>query len=342
MGNYMSILIYSDSHYYNNPSMSIINSSGVSSWLHEQLSITRHIFNEAVSRNIKTILFCGDLFEEKDKINVKLYNEVWKLYHSFFTSNSDISIYINSGNHDICSSDRSSSLFPFNAISNINIISSVTDIVADGIGLRIVPYSMLDRHSITDEFPYSQGQVDEIILVTHELISDIPLSSGISSSGNSVNIRSLSDYSLVFNGHIHKPSNVGNIVIVGSMMVNDWRENDEEKRYIIYHGDGKYESIPVDCPKFFTIDNLTSDVIDAIMADNRNFFRVFVSSKEIDNEIFSKYNVFPVVSKNEERKSRISEKSDDIDEIEWYVKLKQVEDLDDSTLISIGKKYANR
>jgi len=72
----MRFIVFSDIHFYKNPSKSYITDWGYSSWLIEQLRIVDQILDFAKEYNIQYVIHNGDLFEEKNRIPQDLYNTV--------------------------------------------------------------------------------------------------------------------------------------------------------------------------------------------------------------------------------------------------------------------------
>jgi predicted phosphodiesterase len=310
----MRYIVYSDAQYYNNPSKSFITDRGISSWLQTQLDITKSILNFAIEKDIDLVIHNGDLFEEKSRINVQLYNRVWDLYNEY---SKKLHIVFNTGNHDLHSITGESSLQPFS--DRIWIIGKPTEIEAN---MWMYPYGYRDFPTVSKK---------DITLLIHD---EIDFFCGYD-SGNSIPLTNLTDYKLVFSGHIHNQGQCQNVYSIGSIMINDFGEDRLGRRFL-YVKDDEVESIPISCPGFYDLESL--DDIDKI--NDKDFFRIAVSKSQMGHEIFKSYNIFPLVSKTEERKIRISSNLNEEDRVKIYIEEKN-DGLDPDLLLKVGRGLTN-
>jgi DNA repair exonuclease SbcCD nuclease subunit len=144
----------------------------------------------------------------------------------------------------------------------------------------------------------------------------------------------LSGWDLVFNGHIHKPQVVDNIVNVGSPMIQDWGEEGEVKRFI-HLDDNQYTSIPIDCPQFYTLDGLSEERVEQLFKDDRNFYRVNVEATQVSHKIFKKWNVSPHIVKAKKKVIRLTKQESVKTEAEQYVDISDTK-LDKDKLKKVG------
>ena len=308
-------IVFSDLHAYKNPSKSYIRDDGMSSWLHSQLNVLDQIFSYAKEHGINIVVHNGDLFHEKSRIPQSLYNIVW----SYFAEKSNyFEIILNSGNHDLFSLDGGSSLKPFSDICTV--ISVPTEYK----GMQFVPYG------------FDIPECTSSILFTHADISGLKYGPNDRESESKLSPRELADWKFVFNGHIHKPQEIGNIVNVGSPMVQDFGEAGEGKRFIHYDG-SDWKSIPLVGPQFVTFPYLDSSIKERIGDNNTDYFRFDISSSEVGDDIFEKFNVSYRITKTEERVVRLVEDEDEEKLLLDYIHLMDV-NLDKEKLIQIGKE----
>ena len=323
----MEFIAFSDSHFYNNASKSYTTELGFSSWFMEQVNIVESIFEYARENNIKMILFLGDLFEEKNRISVPVYNKVYDLF-----SKSGFRVILNTGNHDIFSIDTNSSLRPF---------SSICDVVTRGMDLtssdspfllRAIPFGQVSPELLS----CPKGDSFKILLL-HELIDG--LEHGITKQKFQSDLKPhfLSEWDLVLNGHIHKPQEINNIINIGSIMAHDFGEAGEQKRFIHFKN-GETKSIPINHPKFITLNGLSEKVIHKINGNNRDFFRIDIDPSDLSDKIFNKFNVFPNVVKKKEKKLRLRTTLSIDEEIQEYLNIIDTE-LDKEKLLQYGRKF---
>lgn len=322
-------IIFSDMHFYNNPSKSYITSSGKYSWFESQLRTVDKIFEIARERSVDYVIHNGDLFHEKTRVNIGLYNEVWK----FFREKRDegFHIILNTGNHDLLTYNESC-LKPFSDICDV--ISVPTMIRQGDYNLKFIPYGMEEG-----ELGVSQEQGMTNILFLHADIAGLKYGPMDYESGAPLKYQLLKDWDIVFNGHIHKPQELKNIVVIGSPMVQDWGEADEQKR-IIHFENHVSHTINLAGPKFTHLDRLTDKLKAKIAKNHVDFFRIEVSSDQLSDPIFNQYNVFPKVTRAKKREIRLKEAESLDSEIETYVDITDTK-LDKKKLKMLGKEIAN-
>jgi len=310
------MIIFSDAHYYNNPSKSYITGDGISSWLLRQIEVTHEIFSYARRNNVETIIHNGDLFEEKNNINIKIYNTVWQLYNSF---SKNFEVILNTGNHDKLTK-LDSSLRPFSKIARV--ITEPTNID----NIRIIPNSMIQDNLSHD---------NQNILFIHEDIAGLVYGSSQYKSGSKLKPAIFGDWDIVFDGDIHKPQQLGNITVIGSPMIQDWGEAHEIKRFIHFK-DNKIISVPIESgPRFYEREELNDKVREEVEEDTKNYYRINISSAELSDSIFKKFNVSPFISKTRKREVRLKQTTKI--PLKEYIRLKKPK-LDLEKLLKIGEE----
>jgi len=324
----LNFVTYGDIQYYTNPSKSYTRPDGMNSWLWEQIQVTHQIFSYAKDNNINLVIFNGDLFEIKNRIDFDTLNIVWSLYREYSKS---FDIIMNTGNHDFYSLDRrKSSLLPFS--DNVRVVCEPEDLKYDSTLIRIIPYGMVEGNlSIPKGF-------NKTILFTHEDIAGLKLGPSDYTSGAKLKSQIFGSWDIVFNSHIHKPQTLGNIVNIGSPMAQDFGEIDDVKRFIHYK-DGEVISVPTACPRFFTFSGLNDKIKKTIMGDSRNFYRIDVDSRLLSDPVFKKFNVSVGEIKVKEREVRLKKNLRKGDELKEYIKISKPK-LDYSRLLKVGEELA--
>ena len=320
----MNALIFSDMHFYNNPSKSYVDDKGWYSWLHNQLILCSYIFEQAKEMGVTTVIHNGDLFHEKTRINIALYNVVWQFFQDRVKEGFEI--ILNTGNHDLLTYNDSA-LRPFSEMCTV--ISEPEILKFDKTNFKFVPYG---KEADALELPEGEGMTN--ILFTHTDIAGLKYGPTDYESGAPLKHQLLSDWDIVFNGHIHKPQELNNIVSIGSPMIQDWGEVGEQKRMIQYK-DHNYRSIALCGPEFVTLDRLTDKLKAKIATNTVDFFRIDVSSEQLTDPIFQQYNVFPRVTRSEKREIRLRETESVDEEIRKYVDIIDSK-LDKKKLLKIG------
>uniref|UniRef100_A0A6M3LB15 Putative calcineurin-like phosphoesterase n=2 Tax=viral metagenome TaxID=1070528 RepID=A0A6M3LB15_9ZZZZ len=325
----LEFIVCSDFHFYKNPSKSDMSGGGMYSWLVEQLSILEDIVQYALNNNVKTLYHCGDLFEERGRIPQDLYNIVWERFREY---SKKLNIILIPGNHDVYSYNKETGLKPFSDICHVP--TDVEDIYLEDIFIRLAPFGRIQKAKNTPEDHYN-----EKLLFMHEDLSGAGLFLGENYYPDyPIDCKDLSGWDFVFNGHLHKPFEFGNIINIGSPMIQDWGEADQEKRFVHYK-DGKIKFIPIDCPKFIHFEILNDETKAVI--NNRDFFRYDIGFEEAKDPIFQKWNVSYRIKKSEEKERRLDDKRDDLDIIsEYYDKYSDVE-LNKEKVLRIAKELIN-
>lgn len=321
----MEFIVFSDPHFYKNIKKSYMRPDGLTSWLYEQIRVVESIFKYAIKNDVEMVICNGDLFEEKNRLPQDLYNIVWELFNKY---SDQLTIILNSGNHDLFR-DEDSSLKPFSNI--INVISKPTVITVGDVTLHLLPYGKAVDYSASNKgTEYSKVN----IAFTHEIIDGLaPEKIG----GVSISPKDLDQYDIVFNGHIHKAEKYKNIYNVGSTQQHTWNEAEQTKGFIHYK-DG-INFVELESHKFIHCEHLTETLENNIESDNENFYRIEIGAEELSNHIFDKFNVEPYITKRKKKIIRMTEELSLQEEIENYVQ-SQKTSLDKDQLINVGLKLA--
>lgn len=130
----MKALIFSDLHCHQHK-----NSQ---SRLEDCIEVLEWVFKTAKSKNIDLIIFCGDLFHDRAKIDILTYQRVFETFQKYVDDKGP-EVYLLLGNHDLFffESKEISSVYPLSSIKNIKVISkpSVVDIRNYKVGF--MPYT---------------------------------------------------------------------------------------------------------------------------------------------------------------------------------------------------------
>jgi len=332
-GKNMNFVYFTDIHFDKNISKSYVRDDGVSSWTHCQLNIIDQILDYVISNKIEHVFFGGDLFEIKNRIPQDLYNSVWDKLSLF--KYKEIKLYLNTGNHDF-HSKISSSLRPFSNIATV--VTEPTDftfnIPNSDLIIRVCPYGHINDDSLTinDENKY--------IIMTHEDIagSRYGLQNVYSKSTYEPSI--FEKFYLVINAHIHLPQRIGNNIInAGAVMRHNFGET--HKTYFYHYADPDIKKIEIECPEFIILDGFSKRIKNKIDKDDYNFYRIDISVEELSDPIFKKYNVFPNIIKNKEKKKRMVEEMSIEEEIRQYIELSDT-NLNKEKLFEIGRELLER
>ena len=320
----MEFVYFTDIHYYKNPQKSYVMSDGMNSWLHNQLNVTDIVFDYAKENNVSTVIHGGDLFEEKSRIPQDLYNIVWEYYEK---KSKDFEIIFNTGNHDLLTLGRTSSLKPFSKI--VEIITKPTEFCYKDLLLKIIPYGMIENNL---KIPYPES-TDTTVLIIHEDISDLQYGDKDYMSSTPLKQQIFLNWDYVLNGHIHKSQNVNNIINVGSPMIQDWGEID--KKRFIHYTPNIIKSVPIKGITFEEVPGISNRIKKVIQKDNTNFYRISCTAEEVNDPIFKKFNVTPNIMKVKKKEIRLKNTLSLEEEFRKYIEITNTE-LDKDTLFKIG------
>lgn len=319
----MNLLVFSDLHMYNNFSRSYMLETGMTLWVQNQMKVVDQIKEYGISNKIHMMIFNGDLFEERSRIPQDLYNLTWDKFNEL---SKHFTIIMNTGNHDK-TKITNNSLRPFSSIATI--ATEPIDFTSEDTIIRIIPYGMVNDESL--KVPDTKHNK---ILFTHEDINGLTYGHNDCKSQAPLKKELFKDWGLVVNGHIHTPQKMGNIYNIGSCMKHEF--GDESDRGFIHINNLNIKTIKTESPDFIKIEGLSTRIKNEILKDDYNFYRIDISPSELSDTIFTKYNIFPnIIKQNEIKEGRLNNTTTLEDEIDKYIQLSET-NLDKNKLKRIG------
>jgi DNA repair exonuclease SbcCD nuclease subunit len=359
----MKILIFSDLHIHPHK-----KSSGR---LDDCLKALDWVFQVAVDREIENIVFLGDLFHDRQKIDVLAYQRTFEILERRL-SDGRFSLHILLGNHDLWHHQRLdiSSVNPLRTLPRVTIVSepSVQEISgkSGSVSMGFLPYThapMEDLKKVEAEWRSKAKKGSRKVLgghiavdgavwnVRHNTMSDIT----VEHEGDMVRVgpEIFKGWDRVFLGHYHAAQKMGNRVeYVGSPLQLSFGEADQDKHLLVYDPSSDSEEyIKNDfSPRHLIIgeDQVESpdlkgnfvrleveDIADKRMSDLRQKLveSCGVSTLEIKQRTRDESHVI------DDAKSILS---DEDKMIERYVEQVAPEGLDAATLIRIGTEICSR
>lgn len=231
------------------------------------------------NNSIERIIILGDFFHS---LSPFIRKDTLQYGKTFVRNLLPISpVLILTGNHDLF---RGRSYLDVLSEEGVDVISEPAIIEMDGCKMGFIPYGY---EQLAKEI---SREVD--VTLMHADIKDAVLSTGKVMEEGISSHELLSPF--VFNGHIHKPQKVGNIICVGSPMQHDFSESGENKRIIVFDtSTKKIESIPIlSCPNFEVIEiKKKSDLLRFLKREesDKNYYLLRIPvNMEIDYEELSK------------------------------------------------------
>lgn len=225
------VLIFSDIHIHPHKKSS--------ERLQDCLQVLEWVLQEAYKNNISEILFLGDLFHDRQKIDILTYQRTFEIFREYFKGKTNI--YLLLGNHDMWFSQKweVSSVMPLSAIPGVNVIDSPKTIKILGKNISFLPYS---KNPIQDlELLETK---DKFLLCSHLALAGATLNKlygtlsdeSIEHDGEMIKVDSslFKDWKQVFLGHYHNAQILNNVEYIGSPLQLDFGEAFQEKHILIY------------------------------------------------------------------------------------------------------------
>lgn len=238
---------------------------------------------------IRHIIVLGDIFDNRNTINVKISDEVFKLFSETFK---DYEVTILIGNHDIYykTSNEVHSLKYLNHLPNVDVIDNISHKEIYGVNTLFCPWIVDYNDSlIADMFESSEAN----ILFGHFDIVGFALNrTRVSTEG--LHPEAFSNFKKVFSGHYHTPSSkrVGTteIIYVGSPYQMTRNDMDEPKGFIVLNletmrykrivNEVSVKFVEVEYPEIPSKAHVEGNIVDAI---------INIDKKDLIGNIVDKY-----------------------------------------------------
>jgi DNA repair exonuclease SbcCD nuclease subunit len=354
----MKILLFSDIHIHSHKKSL--------ERLDDCLSVLDWVFQLAVDRQIQHVVFLGDLFHERHKIDVLSYQRTFEIFDKYMSRNAVplFKLYLLLGNHDLWHLQKwdVSSVFPLGSISGVHVISYPCTELIGKYPISFLPYT----DNPIETLKQIKNDAEYKILMGHCAVDGGVLNSRgghgpevtVEHDGNMVRVdtKVFKDWNQVFLGHYHEQQKINNVEYIGSPLELSFGEAFSEKHVIIYDLE-THEKEYVEntfSPKHLIIPQKDLDKYDL----SKNFIRLMVDdiSQADITEVRSK-----VLSENKPGSFEIRQSDKDIDEnfvndakailfkehemLEKYIQVKESEGelgLDKEKLLQIGRAICSK
>jgi DNA repair exonuclease SbcCD nuclease subunit len=327
--------------------------------LDDCLDVLNWVFKTAKEHEITNILFGGDLFHDRHKIDVYTYQKTFETLEDNLTKG-DYKLYLLLGNHDIWYNEKTSvsSVIPLSSLPGVHIVGKPTRLKIGDANWDFIPFTHNPIESLeklkneTGQPQYALGHIaiDGAVLHTNQH-ADI----SIEHDGEmvSINVGLFQHYKKVFLGHYHAEQRLNEIVeYIGSPLELNFGESEQEKHLIIF--DCKTESqryiindfspkhIVADAEKIKTIDLknnfVRAKVDDLSVVDLIGLKKELMQQGDIRGLEIKQYKKHTEQHVIEDAKSILSAGSD---MFKKYIEQTGAKDLDIEKLINIGKKICS-
>lgn len=199
------------------------------------------VFATARSNKISNILFGGDLFHDRQKIEIYTYQKTFEVFQRNLDGG-DFKVYLVLGNHDLWFNEKTSisSVVPFSSLPGVEIIFNPCRKIIDGSTWDFIPFThnpiaaleFLKSQEGSPQYALGHLAVDGAVLHGSHT-ADV----AIEHDGDMVSISPalFNSYDYVFLGHYHKEQRIGsNLEYVGSPLELSFGECFQEKHLIIF------------------------------------------------------------------------------------------------------------
>lgn len=281
----MDFIVFSDFHAnlwqeFSKPDMEYGNTR-----FREMVEVLEEVISLAKTNNA-SIIFTGDLFHQRNKVDTIVYNTMFNL-----VSSSGVNWILLRGNHDsVDNSLRSeTSLYPFGDLPNVKLVDKPETFEYEGISITAVPYG--DEVDEIKEFIENATFKDTSkpkVLIAHFGVAGATTGTQSHRLEGAISYADLQpDYfSAVLLGHYHNRQNLGgnpNVVYVGNTLQTSFGDIDQAKGVYVFDKDFTgIEFLPIKSKRFLTIDgDDIPDNIEDLIKDNYVRFRGNAKQSEI-------------------------------------------------------------
>lgn len=237
----MKALIFSDLHCHQHK-----NSQ---SRLEDCIEALEWVFKTAQSKSIDLIIFCGDLFHDRAKIDILTYQRVFETFQKYLSDTTGPEVYLLLGNHDLFyfESKEVSSVYPLSSLKKINIISkpSVVNIREYNVGFMPYTHDPISDLKLVPIREMKKGKNKYNVLFGHLAVhgalfnlvygtkADVQIEGD---AGMTVVTPDIFDsFDRVFLGHYHAAQELtSKVEYVGSPLQLSFGEMEQKKHIVIY------------------------------------------------------------------------------------------------------------
>lgn len=209
--------------------------------LQDCLDVLRWVFQTARDRGIKEVVFLGDLFHDRQKIQVIAYHNAFDIFWEY----RDLNVYLLLGNHDLWFYDKwdISSVTPLMGLPNVDVISKPCTKEIGSTSIDFLPFTHDPISNIKTDFKNKSK-----ILCAHLAVDDAILNK-LHNTKSEVSIENEKDvikvtkdifdgWQKVFLGHYHCAQKLDSVVeYIGSPLELSFNEAFQEKHVIILDTD---------------------------------------------------------------------------------------------------------
>ena len=224
----MKILLITDQHF------------GVRNDHQAYINMYKKFYGEIVipfikAHGVTNIICLGDTFDKRKSINFMSLDEAKEMW---FTPLSDLGVKMDMlvGNHDIYYKNTLRINAPdelLSGYSNINVITSPTTVVYDGLPILLLPWICDENHG---EVLGKVGTTDARVCMGHLELNGCEAHPGaVMTMGMDPNV--FKKFEKVYTGHYHQKSNKGNVNYLGNPYQLYWNDYAQKRGFHVFDTD---------------------------------------------------------------------------------------------------------
>ncbi len=266
--------------------------AGVKSDAEIFLNEFRKFFEEFLPEQIENyslqegpIFGLGDLFDNRNNLNVKTLSTVYQTFTSLFKRYPKLKIYLLTGNHDIYyrNTREVSSLNVLNEFSNIELITDIKKTSFFGRSVTLCPW-ITNKDSSDQIF---EERAD--ICMGHFEINGFEMVSGIKEYNGIAPKKFEETFKLTFSGHFHLRAEQNGIIYVGNPYQTKWSDYGNTKGvYVLDFRTLQYEFIEnINAPIYVKLflSNIKKGTINLKKEVPNNFISLIVDDRISTNDL---------------------------------------------------------
>jgi len=272
------------------------------------------VLETAKDHDIKDIVFAGDLFHDREKIDILTYHRTYEILKQHVSE--DRRLHLLLGNHDIWYLKKCdvSSVVPLREMPGLNVISTPSTVDIAGQPISFLPYT----HDPIQDLKLIKNDHSFKVLFGHLAIDGAVLNSSgtqaevsLEHDGDMIKVDKsiFKGWDQVFLGHYHVPQKLSNKVeYIGSPLQLDFSDAFQEKHIIIFDLKTKEKQYIVNdfSPKHLVIPqkdvekhNLQNNFVKIIVEDISASDIVDMRTELLKEHTFGSLEIKPVLQKND-------------------------------------------
>jgi DNA repair exonuclease SbcCD nuclease subunit len=259
------------------------------------LNIIENFFNKTLlsvinERNINDVRILGDLFDNRNALNVRTINSVVKIFKWYNENKPSVKFKILLGNHDQYYHNRLdiNSLEILREFNNVKIITTVEEENIDGYKIISFPWLVQNTEPYVKFEEISTRDVKYDLCLGHFEINGFEATPGITYDSGTDSGK-FKNFLRVFSGHFHLRRSDGHISYLGSPYPITWSDYGDIKGIHIYDIETRETEFieNKDSPQYIriTINDLIEKNLDKVKKINGNFVKLVVDKKYADQII---------------------------------------------------------